>query len=498
MSTMKILYYNWVDYLDDEHRGGGVTVYQRNLMHSWDTDPDIQEVFLSAGVSYDLFNRAPRWEQVRHGPTEDRARRYEIVNSGVLAPGHLSFGADTQISHQPTVDTFLDFIDKTGPYDIIHFNNLEGLPVEVLNLKQIWQKTRVIVSLHNYYPFCSQVNLWKREAENCTDFLDGADCSTCLVHALPTRPAVVVANGLAYHLKRAGIRSGTTTFKILLRQLMRAGRFAYRLVGKLRMKRPAQEASAKSVDRLKVGAPFRARREKMIDALNRNADLILCVSDAVKEIAKRYGLRPELLHTSYIGSAHARKFQETHPASSLLNEDGTLTLAYLGYMRRDKGFYFLLDALAKLPPEKAKRVHLLVGARSGDMEAITGLNALRFRLASLTHVDGYQPNELDSLLADVRVGLVPVLWEDNLPQVAIEMHARHIALLTSDRGGAKELGRYADLVHEAGSATSFEACLTRILNGEIDLDAYWAGAMAPVSMQEHTADLLRVYKSTAC
>ena len=30
---MKILLYNWVDYLDDEKRGGGVTVYPVSYTH---------------------------------------------------------------------------------------------------------------------------------------------------------------------------------------------------------------------------------------------------------------------------------------------------------------------------------------------------------------------------------------------------------------------------------------------------------------------------------
>ena len=46
-------------------------------------------------------------------------------------------------------------------------------------------------------------------------------------------------------------------------------------------------------------------------------------------------------------------------------------------------------------------------------------------------------------------GVVPVLWHDNLPQVAIEMHARHIPLLTSDMGGAQELGNCPEMVFAA-------------------------------------------------
>ena len=41
---MKILYYNWVDYLDAERRGGGVSVYQKNLIAALEGDPEVEGV----------------------------------------------------------------------------------------------------------------------------------------------------------------------------------------------------------------------------------------------------------------------------------------------------------------------------------------------------------------------------------------------------------------------------------------------------------------------
>ena len=44
---MKVLYYNWVDYLDDENRGGGVSQYQRNILKELDGQDGIEAIFLS-------------------------------------------------------------------------------------------------------------------------------------------------------------------------------------------------------------------------------------------------------------------------------------------------------------------------------------------------------------------------------------------------------------------------------------------------------------------
>ena len=45
-------------------------------------------------------------------------------------------------------------------------------------------------------------------------------------------------------------------------------------------------------------------------------------------------------------------------------------------------------------------------------------------------------------MEDVNLGIVPPLWEDNLPQVAIEMISNGIPVLTSMNGGAKELNSH--------------------------------------------------------
>ena len=50
-SPLRVLYYNWVDYLDAEGRGGGVTLYQRNVMTGLKGRADVDAVFLSSGLT---------------------------------------------------------------------------------------------------------------------------------------------------------------------------------------------------------------------------------------------------------------------------------------------------------------------------------------------------------------------------------------------------------------------------------------------------------------
>ncbi|KAF0674597.1 glycosyltransferase [Profundibacterium mesophilum] len=491
---MRVLVYNWVDYRDDEKRGGGVTVYLRNLMETLGARGDVDATFLSSGVSYDPLRRAPRWEPIAHGPHEDRGMRYEIVNSGTLAPSHMSFGNPAQLTHPPTRDVFLDFVAATGPYDVIHFHNLEGLPADVLSLKREWPRTKILLSLHNYYPVCPQVNLWHREAENCVDFDAGHKCTVCLP-VKPDERLVRAANGLAYMLKRRGLRPGTRAFDLGFRGAMGVGRRAVKAIGRMRLARNAPPRSGETpAAACRSAEEFAKRRAEMVTLINAHCDGILCVSDRVAEVAARYGIAPELLRTLYIGTRQADRFERTEPRGALPRADGTLHLGYLGYMRRDKGFFFLLDALEAMPAEMAARIRLTVAAR-GAAADVARLSRLAPRLAQLVHLDGYGHDNLDAILSDVDVGLVPVQWEDNLPQVAIEMHARHIPLLTSDLGGAQELGNTPSMVFRAGDAASFAARIAALLEGGIDIDAYWRNAMAPVGMEAHLQELLALYRA---
>ena len=500
---MKILYYNWVDYLDDERRGGGVTIYQKNLIDGLALETETEAWFLSSGISYDLFSSEPRWTQVRHGSVTNRSRRFEIVNSGTLSPSHHSFGNPAQVSHPKTVAAFFDFIEKNGPFDVIHFHNLEGIPAEVLSLKSRWPETRLVLSLHNYYPFCPQVNLWYKEKAHCADFREGRKCGNCLLHRHDER-IVRQANAVAFRLKSAGLRPGGWFFRRGFLPALRVAKRLVRAYGALR-RRPVYEAIEADTQDLpgKPGAlrplggdpsRFAARRAEMVQLINAHCDLVLGVSDRVTQIAQGFGIRPEILKTSYIGTQQADKYAETSPRPTLPREDGTLTLGYLGYMRADKGFFFLLDALEALDPALQARIHLVVAAPRGSHQAMEQFEDLAEHFASVSYANGYTHDSLDDILKDVDVGLVPVLWEDNLPQVAIEMHARHIPLLTADKGGAQELGNAADMVFTAGDEEDFAARVQAILEGQVDLGAYWAGAMAPRSMEAHLSELKSLYQ----
>ncbi|MEM6740691.1 MAG: glycosyltransferase [Pseudomonadota bacterium] len=492
---MRILYYNWADYRDAAGRGGGVTVYQRTLMVEFARRSGVEATFLCAGLAHSLKPGPPRWERLRNHPDAPGERRFQMIDTLPLSPAHHAFGCPEQVRHALTEAAFARFVEAEGPFDVVHFNSLEGLPAAVLALRSRWPATRFVVALHNYYPFCPQVNLWQSERAHCSDFEHGRACVSCLpVRRDPAR--LRVAYGAARALERVGLRRGNAGYDQVVQPLARLGAETLRRASDRRRARVAEAVALSEPEPSpSAAAGFAERRAAFVEMLNTYADSVLAVSDRTAEIARGFGICPAHLTVSRIGTDHAELFAKTQPAPRLPAPDGTLGLAFLGYMRRDKGFFFLLNTLEAMAPDLLRRLRLTIAAAPRDPATAARVEALALQLADLRFFKGYRRDELDEILAGVDLGIVPSLWEDNLPQVAIELHARHIPLLTSDRGGARELGNCNRLVFPAGNAAALEARLRGILERGLDLTAYWHGALTPISPATHADALLRLYRS---
>ena len=338
----KILFYNWVQFDDSEKRGGGVTVYLKNLIDQLILDKDYEVFFLSSGMSYDVNDSSIRIESTPNIYDETgRCHSFEIVNSPVLSPAYLQFhDLDIYLNDEKLYNMIKTFIKDQNGIDIIHLHNLEGLSINVLNIKKDFPNTKILFSLHNYFPFCPQVNLWWREQLNCVDFKNGSECSNCV--------------GWTDCKYEKEIRSFEYYYNHSEKKIPKS-----KYIHKLRVKRKIKNILRDK--KIKVVIPTRTinpqvyydYRQKNIDLINENVDFVLAVSERVKDIAIRYGIKTDIVYTSYIGTKVAENQMKPHNNNL---QKGQLSIVYMGYVRRDKGFFFLLDALKCLDADSASKI----------------------------------------------------------------------------------------------------------------------------------------------
>lgn len=461
---MKILYFNWVPTRAFPFDGGGVSIYQKNVLKYLSKKDDMDVYYLTTSYAYDLMQKKPYIRKCKksdiHGIQE-----FEIVNSPILAPSFFSFNkVESYFLFDETIVAIDNFIQEIGDLDVIHFNNLEGVSAKILELKQKYPKIKFVYSLHNYFPFCPQVNLWYHDEENCLDYRHGERCKKCNIFPVDYKMKMFERSDFA---------------NLRHRKLSK-------IAGKIFSFFHKPEPFDKNPD-------FKFRREQYIKLINDNIDSILCVSNRVKKIAVEMGLESAKCIVQYIGTMHSN-YASKFP--NIISHDGIITMGYLGYMRRDKGFYFLLDTLEIIPQSLANSIRIVIAAPMTDRSAYNRLMKLKNKFCSIEIFDGYKPEDLKNILANVNLGIVPVLWEDNLPQVALEFTAYGIPILTSDLGGAQEITMSNKFIFKAGDSDDFISKLSWIILNKKSLLEFWPSETKKrllISVDDHCEDLIKIY-----
>ena len=156
-----------------------------------------------------------------------------------------------------------------------------------------------------------------------------------------------------------------------------------------------------------------------------------------------------------------------------------------------KRFDFFINALSTLGEDQAKNIDILIAAKNCREEYIR--DKLK-KFHSVTIKNGYKHEELDAILKDVHLGVIPVLWEDNLPQVAIEMVAHGVPILCSSYGGASELCASPLFKFEGGNAEDMLSHILHFVNKPSDLNEFWNYSKKLTTMSDHIDELKRYYE----
>lgn len=486
---MRVVVYNFVQPEDAKSKqGGGVAVYQGNLVAAL-AKRGHEVILLSAGDRYSVRTK-PAY--VVFG--RDVYERAVIFNSPVFAPAHFAFHDLAPYTDSDALDPIpAQLRARYGAVDVFHFQNIEGLTAGFLRrLREAFPDAKILYSAHNYNFVCPQVNLWFREYKVCVDYLDGHRCVNCLLTSDRT-PYERNIRRLDELIETLGLKKLGRVERVAragLDGLLHARRLALR---PFRRGVPSDSPPVVVTSDAKA-LVYRRYREANIRLAGEVFDKILSVSERTRQVLIERGVPASAIETSYIGTAH---YARSQTATRITGIGPGVHLAYLGYMRADKGFYFFLDALETLSDEVAARLSLTVAAPVHDNGAVPRLRGMSHRFRAITVFDGYTHKTLDAVLAGVNLGVVPVLWEDNLPQVAIEMVSRGIPLLVADRGGASEIADNPAFVFRSGSEDAFRARLGALIEGTVPLGEFWRHEPRLFSMAQHVDDLMRHYEPAA-
>jgi glycosyltransferase involved in cell wall biosynthesis len=474
---VRVAILNWAPIKDGPKEGGGVSIYAKNLADEL-ARRGCDVSFISLGYYYDLHGRVSiRSERI------EKIDYIDVLNSPVLAPSALMFGALSEVVQSLASDAMIRMLlHKCGPFDVVHIQNIEGFSFSALKIiRDALPKARLILTCHNYHVICQQANLWAQNSRRCIDFNHGAECVTCNIASKPVLKTIAK------------------------RWISKLPRFYQKIFGfqlRLIFKWNAKFRHLRFMDwgdgRLQGGRPsadsFACRRAQALKYVNEFCDRVICVSETVRDVMIRHGAAQESLACCYIGTAHFRPARMRARATNNLRKKGEITIAFLGYMQPHKGFNFLLEAFEQMPQALGGKINLRVAAKNGDRATMERLARLNAKFKSFDIRDGYLQSELEEILEDVDIGLVTPMWDDALPQVAIEFVCHGVPILVSDRGGQKELAVDSRFIFDGSSIADFWRKLSAIYDDPSLIGEFWYAERPLRTNAMHVDELMHFYR----
>jgi glycosyltransferase involved in cell wall biosynthesis len=463
----------------------------------------------------------------------------ELVNSPNCSPAACNFrNMAREIANPGQCRAVVRWLEQRG-IQVVHIHSLEGYPLDLIGA--IRDSARpVVVTPHNYWYVCPQVDLLHEEVRVCTDYDGGRRCPGCM-------------NSKPYATQRTARTLGQSLEAVLGPRLAdMARKSAYGLVERLGGRGETSDAAVSGEGFIPDPALARGfeadpssdgrishwfapespappekplgssppdqnerflapearahhlaildnsiygrRRHAGIAALNR-ASLVTPPSEFLRRVHLAMGLDESLTRVVRLGQPHFDQihrrtrrspFYRTRPWDPR-SSTGPLRLAFFGVTRPNKGLDVLIRAIALLPREVRQQCQFLIRAGGWDWP-------FRKRAAEFPEVQfagGYDLLQLLGAGGEYDVGILPHIWFENSPLVLLEhLHAGKF-VIASRLGGPPEwvveppAPRYNGLLFPAGHPEALAACIERVVRAQV---------MLPTPEQIHQATpLLQSY-----
>lgn len=417
-------------------------------------------------------------------------RRFQIVNSPVLAPALWQFGdPEGEIDARPVNRAFRAACRRFAP-DVVHIHGFEGFGAGIVAVARSLG-VPAICSIHNYQPFCSQVNLLRRRRVPCDDFAGGLACESCEegVDIAAERNRRASGRGHPPSI-RPPQRAPVMTFREDLEPSAQTrGLWDY--------SHPLWAPHSETVSIARGSrcgqGRYGVRRSAYVGALN-ECHAVLPVSSATAEICRQMGVGEARINIQPIGSWAAAIEPQNRPRAP--ERHSPIHLAFLGFGSYGKGLGVLCDALLLLVPEIQRRVSIDAHG-PGVAEDMARLAHSRPRFASVRHGGRYDRADTLRHLDRVHAAVVPSIWHDNGPQTAIEARALGVPVIGSRIGGIPDIvsDGVDGLLVQANDRIDLARVIARCVT-DPELLARMRSRVRPwITMSQHVDALFRIYES---
>lgn len=495
--------------------------------------------YLRSGMDYTVFGGM----RIEHVETWRGVECHSLINSPNLAISRYNFrNQEKEISCPEQTRLVMHWL-KSQRVEVVHVHSLEGLSLDLLPAIKASGR-RLVVTLHNHWYVCPQVDLLRNEAGVCHDYEGGKACENCIS---ATAPEVEIRNRKLQALAWATL--GPNSAKFMREARSALGRLKHRsLTGReVKTTNDGLDPSMLCVDP-EVGPPLAApgecrgnegarvvsqprdaneellgkthhlavldhygnRRLAGLAALA-HADRVIGPSRFITDVLVSMGFPQEKCKFVPYGQPHFDALRRVARGHTYYDKrpwnaatlDRPLRIGFLGTVFPNKGLEVLTRAIPLLAQDVRQSCHFVIRAFGDD-------SSFRHRLAPYPEVSflgGYRYEELASIHRDFDVAIVPHIWMENAPLVMLELLNSGKFMIISRLGGVVDFirehgenGCGNGVYFNGADADDLASTISRVVRGEVIVPSpkeVHAVSENLLSYVEHVKRIEDVYHSQA-
>ncbi|MDX6631853.1 MAG: hypothetical protein QOH00_4099 [Gaiellales bacterium] len=418
----------------------GLTLYADALMQDQAAlGHDVSYLF--SGRHYPKLDR-PRMKRWKHGGV----RMLELINSPIHPHWELGTRYPLRDLEEHAGESAFAAALRSAEPEVVHIQELSGLPSSLIDMARA-AGVPVVMTLHDYKPLCASVRLLDADGQRCLRRDVGEDCARNCAGA-PDGRSHLVNFTLDFELARAkrAVPLAQHVDFTRVAPLVRAAK-----------KRVQREAPAAPIQQHQQGAPpehYQRRRDVNVARLD-SCDRLVAPSRRVAEIYAALGVDETKLTVQRLTVPH---LAELHPRRGPKPSTPLTFVTLGGCASPSKGSRVVVEAVQRLERDDYRLV-VLGHVEPVAARELSGVPAVRL-------AGSYAPAELDALLDEGDMGILPSTWEEVHGFVGIEMLAKGLPLIASALGGIPEYVRDGETGWLNRSATGAE--LAELMSKALD------------------------------
>ena len=455
----KILYvlYGWPPNVN-----GGVILYVENMKR--ELEKKGLDVYILHNGKFNFFRKNPYIKRSKNNI-------YELINAF-----HFINIEDNPYSDKFYDKLFIKLLKEINP-EIIHFHDIVGMPFSFVKIAKKYSHAKVINTFHNYYYICPRRDLMHIDNSHCNLCLEGYICDDCKIYISNFKRKLNILKFLLWTYSRNYIPN-----KLYRRLLSLIQKFI-----------PAENlnffTNSKMLNKnISINKKKSLRAIYAIKVLNQYTDLNLSVSTDVKNIFTKFGVDEK---NNIVMSIGTRASEVIKPSNKKLSKK-SLTFGYIGGPQSIKGLYLLIDAFNSLS-SKYKNIQLMIyGVNKSSYEI---LNNRFVDNSNIQFMGSYSYSDLNKILKNFDIGVVPPIWHDNAPQVVFELLSAKIPIIGSNIGGIPDfvLNNINGLLFSPGSIDDLKEKIVTIITNPSLILKYRNNIKPMKTMEEHVNELIDIY-----